>query len=333
MLGIGRREFIALLGGAAAAWPLAARAQQGERVRRIGVLWGVAPENRTFLSYRMAFTQTLREAGWTEERNVTIDHRWSVTDADRLRTYATELVALAPDVLVGDSTPSTAALLGQTRTIPIVFARVADPLGSGFVESFARPGRNATGFTNHEVTMGGKWVELLKEIVPSVARVALIYNPRTAPFTASYLPSLESAARLHAIKLIDAAVDGPAELETVVAAQAAEPGGSLLAQTDAFVTLHRDLIISLAARYRLPAIYPARQFVEAGGLASYGNASIEMYRGAAAYVDRILRGARPADLPVQAPTKFEFAINLTTAKALGLEVSPTLLARADEVIE
>jgi putative ABC transport system substrate-binding protein len=328
-----RREFITLLGGAAATWPVAARAQQGERVRRIGVLWGVAPENRTFLSYRMAFTQKLREAGWTEERNVTIDHRWSLTDADRLRTYATELVALAPNVLVGDSTPSTAALLGQTRTIPIVFARVADPLRSGFVESFARPGRNATGFTNHEVTMGGKWVELLKEIVPSVASVALIYNPRTAPFTASYLPSLESAARLHAIKLIDAAVDGPAELETVVAAQAAEPGGSLLAQTDAFVTLHRDLIISLAARHRLPAIYPARQFVEAGGLASYGNDSIEMYRGAAAYVDRILRGARLADLPVQAPTKFELVINLKTAKALGLTVPPLLLARADEVIE
>ena len=186
---------------------------------------------------------------------------------------------------------STAALLGRTRTIPIVFARVADPLGSGFVESFARPGHNATGFSNHEVTMGGKWVELLKEIVPSVARVALIYNPRTAPFTVSYLPSLESAARLHGIKLIDAAVDGPAELETVVAAQAAEPGGSLVAQTDAFVTLHRDLIISLTARHRLPAIYPARSFVEAGGLASYGNASIEMYRGAAAYVDLILRGA------------------------------------------
>ena len=326
-----RREFITLLGGAAAC-PVVAHAQQAERVRRIGVLWGVAPENRTFLSYRMAFTQKLREAGWAEER-VTIDHRWSVTDADRLRTYATELVALAPDVLVGDSSPSTAALLGQTRTIPIVFARVADPLGSGFVESFARPGRNATGFTNHELTMGGKWVELLKEIVPSVASVALIYNPRTAPFTASYLPSLESAARLHAIKLIDAAVDGPAELETVVAAQAAEPGGSLLAQTDAFVTLHRDLIISLAARHRLPAIYPARQFVEAGGLASYGNASIEMYRGAAAYVDRILRGARQADLPVQAPTRFELVINLGTAKALGLEVPPMLLARADEVIE
>jgi ABC-type uncharacterized transport system substrate-binding protein len=329
-----RREFITtLVGGGVATWPLAAWAQQGERVRRIGVLWGVAPENGTFLSYRMAFTQTLREAGWTEQRNLTIDHRWSVIDPDRLRTYATELVALAPDVLIGDSTPSTSALLGQTRTIPIVFARVADPLGSGFVENFARPGRNATGFTNHEVTMGGKWIELLKEIVPSVARVALIYNPRTAPFTASYLPSLESAARLHAIKFIDAAVDGPAELETVVAAQAAEPNGSLVAQTDAFVTLHRDLIISLAARNRLPAIYPARQFVEAGGLASHGNASIEMYRGAAAYVDRILRGARPVDLPVQAPTKFELAINLKTAKAVGLEIPPTLVARADEVIE
>src|SRR5262245_23699862 len=204
-----RREFITLLGGATASWPIEARAQQAERVRRIGVLWGVAPEDGTFLSYRMAFTQTLREAGWTEERNVTIDHRWSVIDADRLRTYEAELVALAPDVLIGDSTPSTAALLGQTRTIPIVFARVADPLGSGFVESFARPGRNATGFSNHEVTMGGKWVELLKEIVPRVARVALIYNPRTAPFTASYLPSLESAARSHAIKLIHAASTAP----------------------------------------------------------------------------------------------------------------------------
>jgi putative tryptophan/tyrosine transport system substrate-binding protein len=328
-----RREFITLLGGAAAVLPVAARAQQIDRVRRVGVLWGLAPETAASLSYRMAFTQVLRDLGWTEERNLRIDHRWSVTDPDRLRDYATELVTLSPDVLVGDSSPSTAALLGQTRTIPIVFTRVTDPQSQGFVESLARPGRNATGFTNFEDTMAGKWLELLKEIAPGITRVALIYNPQTAPFTQAFLPTFETAARTNAVKPIAAAVHDTAELDTFIAEQGHEPGGSLIAQTDAFVTIHRDLIIAAAARHRLPAVYSGRQFAEAGGLVSYGNRTLEMYRGAAAYVDRILRGAKPADLPVQLPTNFELVINLKTAKALDLSVPATLLARADEVIE
>jgi putative tryptophan/tyrosine transport system substrate-binding protein len=328
-----RRDFIMLLGGATVAWPLATRAQQSERMRRVGVLWGLAPETRVFLSYRMAFTQVLRELGWSEERNLRLDHRWSVTDPDRLNAYAAELIALAPDVLVGDSSPATAALLRQTQAIPLVFARVTDPRGQGFVDSLARPGRNATGFTNFEDTMGGKWVELLKEIVPGISRVALIYNPQTAPFTRSFLPSFETSARSNGLKPIAAVVHEPAQLETLIAEQAREPGGGLIAQTDAFVTLHRDLIIAAAARHRVPVIYPSRQFVEAGGLMSYGNRSVEMYRGAASYVDRILRGAKPTDLPVQAPTTFELLINLKTAKALGLDVPWFLQQRADEVIE
>jgi putative ABC transport system substrate-binding protein len=331
-IGIGRRQFISAL-GSTVAWPLGAQAQQIDRVRRVGVLWGLAPETAAFLSFRMAFTQVLRDLGWTEERNLRIDHRWSVTDPDRLRDYATELVALAPDVLVGDSSPSTAALLGQTHTIPIVFTRVTDPQGQGFVESLARPGRNATGFTNFEYTMAGKWLELLKEIAPGVTRVALLYNPQTAPFTQSFLPTFETAARANAIKPIAAAVHDTSELQIFIAEQANEPGSSLIAQTDAFITLHRDLIIAAAAQHRLPAVYSGRQFAEAGGLVSYGNRTLDMYRGAATYVDRILRGAKPADLPVQLPTNFELVINLKTAKALGLNVPSTLLSRADDVIE
>jgi len=326
-----RREFITLLGGAAA-WPLAARAQP-ERVRRIGVLWGVAPETARFMTFRMAFTQVLRDRGWTEERNIRIDHRWSVIDADRLRAYAIELIGLAPDVLVGDSSPSTAALLGHTQTIPVVFARVTDPEGQGFVDSLARPGHNATGFTNFEHTMVGKWVDLLKEIAPGITRVALIYNPQSAPFTRSFLPAFEAAARSKAVKPIAAAVHDAAELETFIADQGREPGGSLVGQTDAFLTIHGDLIVAAAARQRLPAVFPVRGFAEAGGLISYGNRPVDMYRGAATYVDRILRGAQPAELPVQLPTTFELVINLNTAKALGLTIPPNLLALADEVIE
>jgi putative ABC transport system substrate-binding protein len=249
-----------------------------------------------------------------------------------LRAYAIELAGLLPDVLVGDSSPATAAILAQTHTIPTVFTRVTDPKGQGFVDSLARPGHNATGFTNFEETMTGKWLELLKEIAPGLTRVALVYNPDTAPFTQSFLPAFEAAARLNAVRPIAAAVRNVTELEAVISEQGSEPGGSLVAQTDAFVTLHRDLIISGAARQRLPVIYPVKQFVEAGGLVSYGNRSIDIYRGAATYVDRILRGAKPADLPVQLPTNFELAINLKTAKAIGLTVPPTLLASADEVI-
>jgi putative ABC transport system substrate-binding protein len=240
---------------------------------------------------------------------------------------------LLPDVLVGDSSPATAAILAQTHTIPTVFTRVTDPKGQGFVDSLARPGHNATGFTNFEEAMTGKWLELLKEIAPGLTRVALIYNPDTAPFTQSFLPAFEAAARLNAVRPIAAAVRNVTELEAVISEQGSEPGGSLVAQTDAFITLHRDLIISGAARQRLPVIYPVRQFVEAGGLVSYGNRAVDMYRGAATYVDRILRGAKPADLPVQLPTNFELAINLKTAKAIGLTVPPTLPASADEVIE
>ena len=302
-------------------------------MRRVGVLWGIAPETPLFLSYRMEFTRVLQDLGWSEERNIRIDHRWSVLDPGRLLVYATELIALAPDVLVGDSSPSTAALLRQTNSIPIVFARVVDPLGQGFIDNFARPSRNATGFSNQEDTLAGKWVELLKETVPSITRIALVYNPVTAPFTQSFLPSFEAAALANGVKPIAVAVHDIVELETFLEGQGRDPGGSIVAQTDSFVTLHRDLFITAVARYRLPAMWPARSFVEAGGLISYGNRTIEMYRGAATYVNRILRGAKVADLPVQAPTTYELVINLRTAKALGLDVPWFLQQRADDMIE
>jgi putative tryptophan/tyrosine transport system substrate-binding protein len=304
-----RRELISLLGGAAVAWPLAARAQQGERIRRIGILQGLAESDPEAQARTVAFRQALEALGWTEGRNIRIDYRFAGGDPARVQAYATELVKAAPDLIVGHSTPVAAALKQATRTIPIVLVAVNDPLGQGFVASLARPGGNITGFAFVEFTMVGKWLELLKEMAPGVRRVALMFNPQTAPYYAIYLRELNPVNEL------------------------AAPAGGLIAAADPFAVAHRALIMRLAQHHRLPAVYGLRQFVAEGGLMSYGPDTVDIVRRSASYVDRILKGATPADLPIQQPTKFELAINLKTAKALGLEVPPTLLARADEVID
>jgi putative ABC transport system substrate-binding protein len=329
---IGRRGFIA--GGAAAAWPLVARAQQPDRVRRIGVLMGYAESNSDAQVWYAAFLQGLQKLGWMEGRNTQIDTRWATPDdAESMRRFAKELVALQPDLLLSITTPTTSALLQQTHTIPIVFAIVADPIGSGFISNFARPGGNVTGFIFTEPTMAGKWLELLKEIAPRVARVAMLFNPATATYAEYWLNPFKTAAPAFAVEAIPAPVRDRSELEVVIAAQAREPNGSLIAMPDGFMDAYRVEITSLATRYRLPAVYPFRSFAEVGGLLSYGVDRTDNFRRAAAYVDRILKGEKPAELPVQAPIKFELVVNLKTAKALGIEVPPTLLARADEVIE
>jgi putative ABC transport system substrate-binding protein len=328
-----RREFFTLLGGAAAAWPLSARAQQGERVRRIGVLMGFAESDRGAQSWIAAFREELGKLGWTEGRNIEIDTRWAAADVELMRAFAKELVALLPDFILTSSTPATAAMLQQTRTIPIVFVWVGDPVGSGFVTSMARPGGNATGFTPIVGSLGGKWVELLKEIAPRVARVTLLFNPAMATFVEGYLSTFKAAAASLDMEAIVAPVHNLSELEFIVAAQAREPTSGLVVIPDAFTIGHRAEITSLAARYRVPAVYWSHFFAELGGLISYGPNVVDEYRRAASYADRILKGAKPSDLPVQAPIKFELVINLKSAKALGLEVPPSLLARADEVIE
>jgi putative ABC transport system substrate-binding protein len=329
-----RREFITLLGGAAAAWPLAARAQQRERMRRIGVLMGYPESDSEAQTKIAAFRDGLQKLGWTEGRNTRIDTRWATpADAESMERFAKELVALQPDLILSSTTPTTAALLQQTRTIPIVFATVADPVGSGFVASFPRPGGNVTGFVVFEASLAGKWLELLKEIVPRVNRITFLFNPATATYAEFYLNPFKAAAESFAVEAIAAPVRDRSELESVVSAQAREPNGGLIVMPDSFTDLHRAEIASLAARYRLPAVYPRRIFTEVGGLLSYGIDQLDNFRLAATYADRILKGEKPADLPVQAPTKFELVINLKTAKMLGLEVPPTLLARADEVIE
>jgi putative ABC transport system substrate-binding protein len=328
-----RRDFMALLGGAAVAWPLAARAQQPERMRRIGVLMSLAESDPEAQARVAAFRKGLQTLGWADGRNVRIDIRWAASDAALMQRFAKELIALQPDLVLSHNTPTTASLLQQTRTIPIVFVVVSDPVGSGFVASFPRPGGNLTGFTNIEPTMAGKWLELLKEIAPSVARVALLFNPATAPYAEYYLGPFKAAAASLALEMIAAPVRDTSELESAIAAQARAPNGGLVVMTDSFLVAHRAEITSLAARYRLPAIYPFRFFVELGGLLSYGNDLFDSFRRAATYADQILKGATPNELPVQAPIKFNLVINLKTAKALGLEIPPTLLARADEVIE
>jgi putative tryptophan/tyrosine transport system substrate-binding protein len=327
-----RREFIAALGSAAVGWPLAARAQQPDPMRRIGVLMGSAESDRDRQAFVAAFREELQTLGWAENRNIRIDTRWAPPDGEAIR-LAMELVALQPDLILSHNTPTTAALLQQTRTIPVVFAVVSDPVGSGFVASFPRPGGNVTGFTNIEPTAIGKWLELLKEVAPRVARVALLFNPATAPFAEYYLSPFKAAAASLALDAIAARVRDTSELESAIAVQAHAPNGGLVVMTDSFVVAHRAEIISLAARYRLPAVYPFRFFAEHGGLLSYGNDLVDSFRRAAIYADRILKGAKPSELPVQAPVKFELVINLKTAKALGLDIPPTLLARADEVIE
>jgi ABC-type uncharacterized transport system substrate-binding protein len=330
---IERREFITLLSSGVAAWPLAAGAQEGERLRRIGVLMAYAESDPEGQAWVAAFREGLQKLGWTEGRNIRIDARWAALDAATMQQFAKELVALQPDVIFSQSTPSTAALLQQTRTIPIVFAVVLDPVGSGFVASFPRPGGNVTGLTNFETTVAGKWLELLKEIAPRVNRVAYLFNPKTAPFGEYWLPSFKAAAASLAMEAIAAPVRDTSELETVTAAQAREPNGGLIVMPDSFMLAHRVEVISLAARYRLPAVYWTRIFSEVGGLLSYGNDNVDNFRRAAIYVDKILKGAKPSELPVQAPVKFELVINLKTAKALGLDVPWFLQQRADEVIE
>ena len=329
-----RREFITLIGGAAAAWPVGARAQQPERMRRVGVLIPFAESDVDAQIRVTEFQQRLQQLGWTNGRNIRIDYRWTAGATDRIPIFAKELVQLEPDVIVGQATPSVLALGQATRTIPIVFVQVTDPVSAGFVTSLARPGGNITGFAMYEPAMGAKWLEILKEIAPGVARVALIFNPETAPGRGLFfLRSIETASPSFAVQPIATAVHDGAEIERAIDAFAREPNGGLFIMPDLTTQFHRELIIELAARHRLPAIYSQRSFVTSGGLIYYGIDTIEQFRQAASYVDRILRGAKPSELPVQGPVKFELAINLKTAKALGLNVPLTLQASADEVIE
>jgi putative tryptophan/tyrosine transport system substrate-binding protein len=326
-----RREFIAALGGAAA-WPLAARAQP-DQIRRIGLLMAFAESDRDGQTFVAAFREGLQKAGWTEGRNIWIDARWAAGDAEAMQRFAKEIVALQPELILSPTTASTAALLQQTHTIPIIFVNVADPIGSGFVASLSRPSGNITGFIATEPTMAGKWLELLKEIAPRVARAALLFNPATATYFDVYLKPFKAAALTFGVEAIAALVRDRSDIESVLAAQASEPNGGLIVLPDAFLNAHREAIASLAARYRLPAVYPWREAVVAGGLLSYGNDLSDNYRRAASYVDRILKGEKPGELPVQIPVKFELVINLKTAKALGLTVPQTLQVAADEVIE
>ncbi len=329
-----RREFITLLGGAAVAWPTAARAQQPERMKRIGVLMGYPESDSEAQTKIAAFQDGLQKLGWTEGRNIRIDTRWAApADAESMERFAKELVALQPDLILSSTTPTTAALLQQTRAIPIVFATVADPVGSGFVASFPRPGGNVTGFVVFEASLAGKWLDLLKEIAPRVNRIAFLFNPATATYAEFYLNPFKAAAASFAVEAIAAPVRDRSQLDSVVSAQAREPNGGLIVMPDSFTDLHRAEITSLAARYRLPAVYPRRIFTEVGGLLSYGIDQLDNFRLAATYADRILKGEKPADLPVQAPSKYELVINLKTAKALGLDVPVQLQQRADEVIE
>ena len=326
-----RREFITLLGGAAA-WPLAARAQQSERMRRIGVLMPFAADDPEGQARIAALLQELQPLGWTVGRNVRIDYRWSAGDAVNMRKYAAELVALAPDVILTSGAAGAAPLLQATRTVPIVFVLVADPVGAGFVDSLARPGGNATGFTAVEYGFSGKWLELVKQIAPAVTRVAVIRDPAITAGIGMF-GAIQSMAPSLGMEVSPVNVRDAGEIERAIATFARSTNGGLIVTASALAFTHRDLIIRLAQQYKLPAVYYSRVFVSAGGLASYGPDNIDQFRHAASYVDRILKSEKPADLPVQQPTKFELAINLKTAKALGLEVPPMLLARADEVIE
>ena len=327
-----RRDFVTLLGGATFALPLTARAQQPDRMRRIGVLMNLAADDAEGQARLAAFLQGLQEAGWAVGRNVRIDLRWGAGDADHFRKQAAELVALAPDVVLASGSPVVVALLQATRTVPIVFAQVVDPVGGGLVATLARPGGNATGFTIFEYALGGKWVELLKEIAPGVTRVAVL---RDAASTSGIgqLGAIQSVASSLGMELTPVGLSDVGEIERGVTAFARASNGGLIVTPVTLAIVHRDLIITLAARHGLPAVYGLRPFAIAGGLISYGPDSIEPFRLAAGYVDRIFKGEKPADLPVQAPTKLKLAVNLKTAKALSLTVPPSLLARADEVIE
>jgi len=327
-----RRAFITFLGGAAAAWPLAARAQQPERMRRIGVLVPAAADDPEWQARVGAFQQALALLGWTIGRNVRIDTHWGTTNAAEIRRHAAELAALAPDVILAGGTTPVGPLLQATHTVPIVFTLGVDPVGAGFVDSLARPGGNVTGFMSYEFSIGGKWLELLKQIAPGVTRVAVLRDA-TLAVAMSLFAAMQAVAPSLGVEVIPVNLRNAGEIEQSVETFARSPNGGLIPVGSAAVVLHRELILTLAARHKLPAIYWERFFVAAGGLMSYGPDLVDQFRQAAAYVDRILKGEKPADLPVQAPTKYGLVINLKTAKALGLEVPDTLLARANEVIE
>jgi putative ABC transport system substrate-binding protein len=326
-----RREFITLLGGAAA-WPLAARAEQGDRVRRIGVLISFDENDPLAKTQVSAFTQALADFGWTDGRNVRIDLRRHGGDINQIPALAQELVGLQPDIVLASGTPATAAFQRETRTIPIIFAGVSDPVASGIVPRLDRPGGNVTGFANLEATLGGKWLELLSEIAPGLKRVAIMFNPDTAPVS-TYMPSFEAAAQSLKVEPIIAPVHSDVEIDAAIVGLGREPGGGLVVMPDAFMGAHSAPIISAAARNKVPAVYYLSEFAKDGGLLSYGNDLTDTFRRAATYVDRILRGEKPGDLPVQLPTKYEMVLNRKTATALGLAIPPSILLRADEVIE
>jgi putative ABC transport system substrate-binding protein len=327
-----RRDFIGLV-SCAAAWPLAALAQQAQRIRRIGVLMAYTESDQEAQARVAMLQEELHKLGWTEGRNIQIDTRWPAADLEKINRIAQELVASQPDVILSSTTATTEALLRHTRTIPIIFATVADPVGSGFVATVSRPGGNATGFTNIEGSMAGKWLELLKQMAPRLSRVALLYNLASAPYSEIYLGPFRAAAMALDVEAIVTLVGDSSELESAVAALASAPGGGLMLTPGPFMSTRSSQITALAARHRLPAVFPFRYYVELGGLLSYGNDQYDNYRRAGAYVDRILRGDKVGELPVQNPVKFELTINLKTAKALGLTVPPMLLAQADYVIE
>jgi putative tryptophan/tyrosine transport system substrate-binding protein len=328
-----RREFIAVFGSAVVS-PLVARAQQPEKMRRIGVLMAHRESDPEFQNYLDAFRQGLQKFGWVEHRNIRIDIRWgALEDAEIRQNSAKELLALKPDIILTQNTPPTGSMLQQTRTVPVVFVIVADPVGSGFVASLSRPGGNATGFTIMEPTTSGKWLELLKDIAPQIKRAALLFNPRTSPFAHYYVKPFEAAAVSLGLEAVVATVDSSSDLESVFVAQAQVPNTGLVVMPDGFLNVYRREIVSLAERYRLPTIYPWRFFTEIGGLMSYGSDQRESFRTAAFYIDRILKGEKPADLPVQAPTKYELVINRKAAKMLGLTLPMSLVGRADDLIE
>jgi putative tryptophan/tyrosine transport system substrate-binding protein len=328
-----RRQFLALLGGMTIGCPADVVAQKPDRVRRIGVLIPFTAGDAVGLRRAKIFTQALQDLGWTDGQNARIDYRWPGGDIEQIQSLAKELVGSKPDVLVGIGQAPTAALQQATRTIPIVFRMSTDPVAGGIVQSLARPGGNATGFFATEPSLGGKWLELLKEIVPGLRRVAVIFSPETSKASTSYLHSVETAAPLFSVAATSAPVHQAGDIELAINSLVREPGGGLIVIPDAFTASHHQQIIELAARYKLPAIYGTRDYADEGGLMTYGTDPVDLYRRAASYVDQILKGANPANLPVQAQTKFGLAINLTTAKALGLTVPPSLLDRADEVIE
>jgi putative ABC transport system substrate-binding protein len=328
-----RREFITLLGSAAVAWPLKARAQQPDRMRRVSVLMAYVESDINAQQWTKAFGEALQELGWNNGRNIQLDYRWAGPNPDRLRSDAEELVRLSPDVLLAGATPAVIALQHATRSIPIVFANVADPVGQGMIASFARPGGNTTGFGAFDFSMAGKWVQAIKEIAPSVTRIGVIFNPETGPFYASFLPFVETASRPLDVKAVATAIHDSDRIAQTLEKLAEEPNTGVIVLPSVMFTTNREIIISTAARLRLPTVYPFSFYAQSGGLLSYGFDVRDMYMRAAGYVDRILRGAKASDLPAQQPIKFELIVNLKTAKALNLVVPPMLLDRADEVIE